>query len=153
MIGRGKRRTRLGFSIIEVLMALSLLVMFFAASGEVFKSTVLLSSASQDLCDHTSQIDSVERQLRVDAWNCRSMTLADPQSVELTMADGAQISWKIDPQNCVVRTDAAGHAERRDAVGVGWAFSTDKVSLSISDGSSVPTRIVSQVLLAQSGQP
>jgi prepilin-type N-terminal cleavage/methylation domain-containing protein len=71
MIGRGKRRTRLGFSIIEVLMALSLLVMFFAASGEVFKSTVLLSSASQDLCDHTSQIDSVERQLRVDAWNCR----------------------------------------------------------------------------------
>jgi prepilin-type N-terminal cleavage/methylation domain-containing protein len=144
---------RRGFTMTEILMTLSILVIFFGFSGEVFKSTVLLSSASQTVCDHASRIDFVLRLLRADVWNCRSMTLSDPRSLELLIADGTKVSWKIDPQNCVVRTDAAGHEERWDSIGAGWTFSTDKVSLAISDGSSAPIRVVSQVLLAQSDQP
>jgi hypothetical protein len=134
-------------------MTLSILVLFFGFSGEVFRSTVLLSSASQNLCDDASRTDSVLRLLRTDVWNCRSMTLADPRSLELSFSDGTKVSWKIDPNNTVVRTDAAGHDQRWDAIGSGWTFSTDKVSLAISDRSSAPTRLVSQLLLAQSGQP
>jgi hypothetical protein len=138
---------------IEILMTLSILVIFFGFSGEVFKSTLLLSSASQEVCDHASRIDFVLRLMRVDVWNCRSMTLGDPRSLGLLIADGTKVSWKIDPQNCIVRTDAAGRDERWDAVGAGWTFSSDKVSLAISDSSSAPIRMVSQVLLAQGGQP
>lgn len=150
---RADRKIRFGFTMIEIMMALSILVLFFGFSGEVFRSNVLLSSASQNLCDDASRIDSVLRLLRADVWNCRSMTLADPRSLDLSFSDGTKVSWKIDSQNSMVRTDAAGHAEHWEAVGAGWTFSTDKVSLAISDGSSVPTRLVSQLLLAQSGQP
>ena len=150
---RRRPSARRGFTMTEMLMTLSILVIFFGFSGEVFKSTVLLSSASQNLCDRTSQIDSALRQLRMDVWNCRSMTLSDPRSLDFSISDGTKVSWKIDSLNGVERTDAAGHAERWDAVGVGWTFSTDKVSLALSDGSSAPMRIVSQILLAQSEQP
>jgi prepilin-type N-terminal cleavage/methylation domain-containing protein len=147
------RKIRFGFTMIEIMAALSLLVIFFAASGEIFKSTVLLGSASQNLCDRASQIDSALHPLRTDVWNCRSMRVVDPRFIKLSLADGGNISWKIDSQNCVVRTDAAGHAERWDAIGAGWSFSTDNVSLSLSDGTPIPMRMISQILLAQSEQP
>jgi prepilin-type N-terminal cleavage/methylation domain-containing protein len=150
---RVDRKIRFGFTMIEILMTLSILVIFFGFSGEVFKSTVLLSSASQNLCDDASRTDFVVRLLRADVWNCRSMTLADPRSLELSFSDGTKVSWKLNSPNIVVRTDAAGHDEHWNNVGSGWTFSTDKVSLAISDGSSAPTRLVSQILLAQSGQP
>jgi prepilin-type N-terminal cleavage/methylation domain-containing protein len=149
---RVDRKIRFGFTMVEILMTLSILLIFFGFSNEVFRSTVLLSSASQNLCDDASRTDFALRLLRGDVWNCRSMTLADPRSLELSFSDGTKVSWKIDSRNSVVRTDAAGHDERWDDVGIRWTFSTDKVSLAISDGSSVPTRLVSQILLAQSQQ-
>lgn len=150
---RADRKTRFGFTMVEILMTLSILVIFFGFSNEVFRSTVLLSSASQNLVDDASRTDFVLRLLCADVWNCSSMTLGDPHSLELFFSDGTKVSWKIDPRNSVVRTDAAGHDEHWDNVGTDWKFSTDKISLAISNGSSVPTRLVSQILLAQSGQP
>jgi prepilin-type N-terminal cleavage/methylation domain-containing protein len=150
---RADRKIQFGFTMVEILMTLSILVLFFGFSGEVFRSTVLLSSASQNLCDDASRTDFVLRLLRADVWNCRSMTLAGPRSLELSFSDGTKVSWKIDSNNSVVRTDAAGHAERWNGIGSAWTFSTDKVSLAISDGSSAPARLVSQLLLPQSGQP
>jgi hypothetical protein len=144
---------RPGFTITEILLSLSLLTLFFAFSGEVFKSTVLLSSAGQDVCNRSNQIDFVLRQLRADVWNCRSMSLANPQSIELSTANAAKISWKIDSQNSLIRTDPAGREERYDVVATHWSFSADKVSLLLSDGASPPNRMISQILLSKSEQP
>jgi prepilin-type N-terminal cleavage/methylation domain-containing protein len=152
-MGRVDRKSRFGFTMVEILMTLSILVIFFGFSSEVFRSTVLLSSASQNLCDDASRTDSIVRLLRTDVWNCRSMTLADPHSLELSFSDGTKVSWKIDSRNSVMRTDAAGRTENWDGIGSGWRFSTDKVSLAITDGSSAPMRLLSQLLLAQSVQP
>jgi len=142
-----------GFTVLEVLAALSILVLFFGFAGEVFRSTVLLSSASQDVCDRSNETDSVLRQLRTDVWNCRLMKIADPRSLELSIADGTKVSWKIDSRNCPIRTDALGREEHWNTIATGWSFSSDNVSLSISDGTTAPTRMVSQILLAQSEQP
>jgi prepilin-type N-terminal cleavage/methylation domain-containing protein len=144
---------RPGFTMIEIMATLILLGIFFEASVKVFNSTVLLSSASQDLCDHTSQIDSAMHQLRTDVWNCAAITVADPKSIDVVSAGGAKTSWQFDGKNHLSRTDADGQSARWDTGGIELAFSSDKVSLTISDGTASPMRMTSQILLARTEAP
>jgi hypothetical protein len=144
---------RRGFTILEVIMTLGLLVMFFAASGEVFRSTVLLSSAGENLSNQSSQIDSAVWQLRKDVWNSRSISVPATNSVELSIDDKTSILWKIDSAGDLVRATPSGNPQRWPAIGTGWTFSTDAVSISISDGSSAPIRMISQVLLSRKEEP
>jgi len=142
-----------GFTITEVLMTLSLLVIFFAAAGEVFRSTVLLGKSSQDLCDTASQADSALRQLRIDAWNARAISVPDPRSARISFADGTAITWQLDSQKSAIRIDAAGHSQRWENIAAGWSFTADADSLIVSDGKSVPQRIISQILLTGGPKP
>ncbi|MGD0766614.1 MAG: hypothetical protein ABSB42_00165 [Tepidisphaeraceae bacterium] len=140
-----------GFTITELLATLILLVLFFAAAGELFKSTILLSSGSQEFSNRASQLDSAVFQLRRDVWNS-SRIAASPQSVDLSWPDGTTTAWKIDGGS-LTRTDARGQTESRPAVGNDWSFSTDGVSLTISDGTAAPIRLASQILLSERGHP
>ena len=63
---RVDRKIRVGFTMIEILMTLSILVIFFGFSGEVFKSTVLLSSASQNLFHFQEINDSLTLLTQMD---------------------------------------------------------------------------------------
>ena len=138
-----------GFTITELLATLILLVLFFAAAGELFKSTILLSSGSQEFSNRASQFDSAIFQLRRDVWNSSRIT-ASPQSVDLSLPDGTTTAWKIDGAS-LTRTDARGQTERYEAVGNDWSLCTDGVSLTISDAASAPLRLPSQILLSKRG--
>ena len=140
-----------GFTLTEVVVSLILLVLFFSAAGELFRSTVLLSSGSQEFSNRASQLDSAVFQLRRDVWNS-SRIAASPQSVDLSWPDGTTTAWKIDGGS-LTRTDARGQTESRPAVGNDWSFSTDGVSLTISDGTAAPIRLASQILLSERGHP
>jgi prepilin-type N-terminal cleavage/methylation domain-containing protein len=140
--GRGER----GFTITELLATLVLLVLFFSAAGELFRSTILLSSGSQELSNRASQIDSALFQLRRDVWNSAQIAATSPQSVDLSSPDGTKTAWTINPGS-LTRTDARGQTERWACVGNDWSFSTDAVSLTISDAASAPIRLPSQILL------
>jgi prepilin-type N-terminal cleavage/methylation domain-containing protein len=142
-----------GFTITEILITLSLLVIFFATAGEVFRSTILLGKSSQDVCDTASQIDSALRQLRIDAWNARAISVPDPRSAQISLADGATITWQLDAQNSAVRTDAARHAQQWNEISARWSFAADAHSLVVSDGKSAPQRIISQILLTNGPKP
>jgi hypothetical protein len=150
---RCRPRIRTAFTITEVLFALSLLVIFFAATTDVFRSTVLLASSSQDLCDRSSQTDFAFRLLGADVWNSSTITLSDPDSLDVAQSDGTKISWKIDSTAGLTRTDAGGHSETWPDLAAKWTFAADKISVTISDGSAIPMRFPSQVLLSQSVQP
>jgi len=145
--GRGGKK---GFTLTELLVSLILLVLFFSAAGELFKSTILLSSGSQELSNRASQIDSALFQLRRDVWNSVQIAAAGPRSVDLSSPDGTKTAWRID-LGSLTRTDAGGQTERWESVGDDWSFSTDGVSLTISDAASAPTRLASQILLAEKG--
>jgi hypothetical protein len=139
---------------IEILMALSLLVIFFFVAGELFKSTVLLSAQSQQVSDDSNRIDSAMFQLRRDVWNSRQIAVADPHLVHLTASDGTQISWRINSGGDVTRTIAGGADETWPALALGWSLTADGFSLSISDArNSQSLRLTSQSLLAQKEQP
>ncbi|MGD0388239.1 MAG: hypothetical protein ABSC42_04710 [Tepidisphaeraceae bacterium] len=139
-----------GFTLTEVVVSLILLVLFFSAAGELFRSTVLLSSGSQEFSNRASQIDSAVFQLRRDVWNSVQIAATSPQSVDLSFSDGTKTAWKIE-LGSLARTDPRGQTERWQAVGNGWCFSTDGVSLTISDAAAAPIRLASQILLAERG--
>jgi hypothetical protein len=130
--------------------SLILLVLFFSAAGELFRSTDLLSSGRQDFSNRASRIDSALLQLRRDVWNSSRITAGDLKSIELSTPDGARTAWKIE-SGSVTRTDPRGQIERWETLGGDWSLSTDGVSLSISDGSAAPIRLASQLLLWKRG--
>ena len=140
-----------GFTITEVLMTLSLLVMFFAAAGEMFKSTVLVDRESQVFSDRASRVDSAMFQLRRDVWGSGRVA-ARGRWVELANS-GGEIVWRIDSDGGVTRTDVGGHVTRWEGIAGKWTLGGDGVGVTISDGGEVPVRLVSQVLLAGRSVP
>jgi hypothetical protein len=137
------------FTIGEVLISLILFTIFLTLAGQLFRSTILVGSASENLSNTSSRIDSALFQLRADVWNSKSIAVPTPQSVDLTLADGRQISWKIDPDQGVIRAEPNTRPQIWQTIGSDWTFSTDPISLTITDKSPAPTRLISQLLLAE----
>ena len=52
---RHRLHLRRGFTLYEVMASVLLLTIFFGAAGYLFRSTVLLSTGSQNLCDQASR--------------------------------------------------------------------------------------------------
>jgi prepilin-type N-terminal cleavage/methylation domain-containing protein len=151
-LSRSTGRGEGGFTLTEILVTLILLLLFFSAAGELFRSTILLSWGSQEFSNRASKFDSAVFQLRRDAWNSSRIVATGPQSVDLTGPDGTQTAWKID-RGSLTRTDPRSRTERWEFIGDDWSFSTDGVSLTISDGASAPMRLASQILLCERGHP
>jgi hypothetical protein len=133
-------------------MTLSLLVIFFAAAGEMFRSTVLLDRDCQTLSDHASRVDSALFRLRRDVWNSRQIVVGDTRRLELTTFTD-QIVWKTNADGSVTRSAPNQRSTRWDGIAATWALSSDGIGLTISDGGSVPMRLTSQVLLAKRATP
>jgi prepilin-type N-terminal cleavage/methylation domain-containing protein len=147
-----RRRTiRRAFTMTEILMALSLLTIFFAAAGEIFRSTVLLSSEAPQTSDRSAQIDSALYQLRRDVWNSPKISTPNPKSAELE-STGQKITWTIDQTGNLTRTDAKGKPELWKSIAKNWSFHTDGPSIKITDGSAEIT-IPSQLLLSHGANP
>jgi prepilin-type N-terminal cleavage/methylation domain-containing protein len=139
------------FTLTEVLMALSLLTLFFAAAGEIFKSTVLLSWNDPQSSNRASQIDSALFQLRRDVWNSPQISVPKTKSADLE-SDGGTILWTIDPDGNITRTDPHGQTEQWKTIAKNWSLTTDDICLTINDGSD-EMRLPSQILLSRGAQP
>ena len=141
-----------GFTVVEVLVTLSLLTIFFGLAGVVFKSTIMLSGDSADLCNRASQTDSAVFQLRRDVWNSAKLATNGQNSVDMEFSDGGRISWIIDPQQSATRTDSRGARTRWNGIGEKWSLSVDGSCLALRDGGD-ELRLPSQILLSQGVQP
>ncbi len=141
-----------GFTLLEIIMALSLLLIFFGVAGELFKSTLMLSYDSRELSNQNSRIDSAIFQLRRDVWNASRMTVSGNKSVDLSSSDGIKITWNVNLDNGVTRTDAQGRCERWEGIGQNWSLAADGSCLTI-DAVTGEMRLPSQILLSQGAQP
>ncbi len=147
-----KRSTKhRAFTLTEILMALSLLTLFFAAAGEVFRSTVLLSSDIPQTLDHSTQIDSALFQLRRDIWNSPQISTPTAKSTEIE-SEGKKIIWTIDPAGALTRTDSQARSEQWKDIAKNWSFAADSTCLTITDGSA-EVRLPSQILLSRGANP
>ena len=144
-------RIRRAFTLTEIIMALSLLVLFFAAAGEVFKSSMMLSFDSPRISNQASRIDSAIFQLRRDVWSSPQISVGKPTSADLESSDG-KISWIINPDGDLIRTDSRGQTERWNAIAGKWSLASDGICLTIRDGSD-EMRLPSQLLLGSGAHP
>jgi prepilin-type N-terminal cleavage/methylation domain-containing protein len=142
-----------GFTLTEVIMALSMLVIFFAVSGQLFRSTMMLGWAGTKASDRASRVDFAMERLRADAWGAQTITVPSPQTVTFSEAGGTSVSWKIESDDRLVRQQDQDPPQTFDGVGEKWSFSGDVISLNVSDGLAAPERLMGQMLLAGRGHP
>jgi hypothetical protein len=136
---------------IEIIMSLALLTIFFAAAGQVFHSSVMLSYDAPRLSNQASRIDSAVFQLRRDVWNSPQIFVPKPTSADLDSSEG-KISWTISPDGDIARIDFRGRTERWNAIGRNWSLATDGICLMIRDGSAEMC-LPSQILLSSGAHP
>ena len=131
---------------IEILATLSLLVIFFDAAGQLYRSTLLTGAACQQICNESARTDSAIYQLRRDVWNARQVNSPRAGTIDITNPGGGKITWRFDSDG-TTRT-AAGAAEHwQDAcrncnVAVGGRW------VEISDASGA-VRLTGPILLSK----
>ncbi len=142
---------RPAFTLIEIIMSLALLTIFFAAAGQVFHSSAMLSYNTPRLSNQASRIDSAIFQLRRDVWSSPQISVPKPTVTDLKSSEG-KISWTINPDGDIARIDSRGQTERWNAIARNWSLATDGICLSIRDGSA-EMRLPSQILLSSGARP
>ena len=103
-----------GFTIIEVLATLMLLVIFFDVAGKLFRSTILTGAACQQISNESARTDSAMYQLRRDVWNARQLDSPRPGTIGITSSDGGNVTWRFDGEG-VTRTGAGAAEHWQDA--------------------------------------
>jgi prepilin-type N-terminal cleavage/methylation domain-containing protein len=89
-------RKHRGFTLTEVLASLALLIIFFDVAGHLFRSTILLGESCQSVSNDSARIDSAVFRLRADVWNAKQLDSPQNGTIQITSADGQQISWRFD---------------------------------------------------------
>lgn len=129
-------RSQRGFTITEILATLGLLVIFFDAAGQVYRSTILLGAAGAQFSGQSARTDSAVRQLRRDVWNARQIAAADSHTLNLNSADGTQITWRFGSDG-TSRTISGSAPEHWPSTCENCTVTVAGPYLDVSDGSSV----------------
>ena len=136
----------------EVLATLGLLLIFFGVAGELFKSTMMLGYDSRESSNQNSRIDSAIFRLRRDVWNSSRITVTGKNALDLIWSDGTKISWNIDRENGVTRTNAQNRSEQWQGIGQNWSLAADGPCVTVSGGTA-EMRLPSQILLSPGARP
>ena len=86
-----------GFSLIEILAAMSLLAVVALISTGLLRSTLQMSQAMANAHTLHSQYDHSMKQLRHDVWRSSSARVLESGQLALQTRDGL-ITWAYDPQ-------------------------------------------------------
>jgi type II secretory pathway pseudopilin PulG len=141
-----------GFFIIELLMTISLLVFVFAAAGQLFRATILTAAASDRAANQASRLDDLLRALRRDLWQAADIHVTDPHAVELTAAEGHEITWRINPDNSADRSTSAGPPNHWSDIGLQLQFIRAESGLVLTHSGPPENQrilLVSQVMLGR----
>lgn len=88
---------RRGFSLLEMVVVLALLVVMSIVAIPIARWTILKMAASQTTMSAASRFDNAMQRLRQDVWQAESIDASIPQTLLLTCADGHQIQWQFGP--------------------------------------------------------
>jgi prepilin-type N-terminal cleavage/methylation domain-containing protein len=147
-------RRRAGYSLIELLMSISILVVVMNMSTELFRTVLRTGQDNQSLASETSRVDMAIAQLRRDVWGSGHITVADPHAVTVQLAGSDAVHWAITPDS-VQRTAPDGTVTQWPGIGSAWAFSTDPGALTVTDAKTPdapPYRLVSEVVISRRAQ-
>ncbi len=147
---------RRAFTLTEILMTLSLLVVVGLVLDQVFHATVTAWTDTDQTTRQYASVDSVISALRTDTWHASQITVSDSKHASLSLPDNSKITWIFSPDGDATRTDSSGHRTHWPSITSAWNFSADPATLTVTSNASSEKqqiRLISQVLLAARSRP
>jgi hypothetical protein len=102
------------FTLTEILATLALLVFFFDAATQLYRSTILTAASCQQISNESARTDSALYQLRRDVWTAREVNSPRPGMMEITASEDGTITWRFDSDGAT-RTGGAATERWPDA--------------------------------------
>jgi len=151
---------RRGFTVLEILVVLSLMVTVALVATRLFRSTLRLTHQADASADMVARVDDAMRVLRGDVWSAGRIQTDDERTVTLTGGDGAVITWHLLPGGTLTRDAEGASSGRRawKALTLPMTFRAEGAGLVIDiadmpEYSGGTTHLVSQLLLLKGGTP
>lgn len=144
-----RQRCRHGFTMVEILIAVSLFVVVGYVSARLVHSTIRLSGQVAAAHDQISGGQRAMALLRRDVWGATGIE-AGGRSVHLKRGDHVAVTWRFDEDGALFR-DSTDGAQRWGGLIREGAFAAEGAVLVIrgieADDRPVEVRIASQVLM------
>lgn len=83
-----------GYSLMELMLVLTLLAIFAGMANRLFMQCVVINRDVVKASNSLIQADSLIRLIRSDVWGARSVSSNNPGQVTLGMADGTVVRWE-----------------------------------------------------------
>ena len=145
-------RSRRGFTLLMLLLVLSMLGVGALLATRLFQVALRTTVATQDAHTRALRFDNMLNQLRRDVWSAGGIKAVDAQTLDLQHA-GSAVRWQLHADATVTR-DAKGEPLHRWPLGkVALRFEPKPAGLSMhvredKAGSEQSIALVSQLLLA-----
>jgi hypothetical protein len=98
------------FTVLEMLLVLSLMMTISLLATRLFRSTLHLTRHAGEAAAIIARFDSALDVLRADVWSASAIDTPDARSVRLAHPDGAVITWRYAAPGRLVRVVTAPHA-------------------------------------------
>jgi prepilin-type N-terminal cleavage/methylation domain-containing protein len=121
---------RRGFSLIEVLLALSLLGVFLLIASRVIVANIHAQTANLTAEGNTARFDRAVIALRADVANSKSVEMPEPAVLRIHLADNQTIEWRADHHSLI----RSASDNRTWDVGQSLNFKLDGAVVLLSDG-------------------
>lgn len=93
---RIKPNTRIaGYSLIELVLVLSLLAVFAGVANKLFISSLLVKQEALKAGNNLVQTDSLIRLIRSDVWGASAIYSDSPDRVTIAWPDGSTVRWEL----------------------------------------------------------
>jgi len=146
-----------GVMLVEVLMAISLLVIFMIVAARQFHTIIRLSQQTSEAEARLASYDSAIRVLRADAWGAADVSVDKAEAVTLRGTDGTSVVWRSDEVGALIRAettakDAPPRTQAWPELGGRLRFRVEGPVLVVAGdertGRAGELRLISQVRLA-----
>ena len=88
------RTNKHAFTIIELILTLTMLSVFSLLSAKLFTSTIVVARNSRQAQSMLLRHDSIVHRLRHDMWNAESLSVNDPHTATIRQPGKQQITWR-----------------------------------------------------------
>ncbi|MEM7576285.1 MAG: prepilin-type N-terminal cleavage/methylation domain-containing protein [Planctomycetota bacterium] len=90
-----KRPTN-GYSILEMLVAVSLMAVVMTLFGRVMVTSVVIQGDVHDAAWSQDRVSEVLRAIREDVWSAEKLTVASEDAVTIALGDRQAVRWSVE---------------------------------------------------------
>jgi type II secretory pathway pseudopilin PulG len=136
--------------LIEMLVVIALLGFFGLLAAQLFSGTMTVVRTAPAAGDALARLDAVVERLRGDVWGAAALSVPDPCTLQISLADGQRITWKRPQPTDLARTVTG---LEKDAPAQAWRGLRYRVSFVSAGAAAVVVHVVLMPDPARRGAP